>query len=430
MKSELIKPTHLTRKAVVYIRQSTPHQVVSNQESLRLQYALRERARELGWHEADIDVIDADLGLSGASAAGRSGFKELVGRVSLSEVGLILSIHAARLASIVRTGIRFWTFAACAAASLLIETRLRPGKRQRPPPPRSEGNHFRARTPHHPQPLTAGLLAKAERGELALSLPIGLMRDPPAWWSSPRFVGSGASRTCVRDVPEVPHRAKVMRFSMSVPDLPRRDRHAICAGARDDLVGASILKTPPMPRLCLRDTHAYARSRSALKAKSPRPVDECIVVKDRYPTYITATYEKIAPSSEITGRVHAHQTQRASQRELLCTHRLCARCDIRCSSAIRRASTCAIICAPTRSATCQRAARELQAVRRLLTRCAAELDALSKLAAPSISDSALRASAERTSKESGMPPRCRTSVQSVTPTIVSSPRTRAPLEAR
>ena len=67
MKSELVKPTHLTRKAVVYIRQSTPHEVVSNQESLRLQYALRQRARELGWHEADIDVIDADLGMSGTS---------------------------------------------------------------------------------------------------------------------------------------------------------------------------------------------------------------------------------------------------------------------------------------------------------------------------------------------------------------------------
>ena len=75
MKSELVTPTHLARKAVVYIRQSTPHQVVSNQESLRLQYALQQRARELGWHEADIDVIDADLGLSGASAAQRSGFK-------------------------------------------------------------------------------------------------------------------------------------------------------------------------------------------------------------------------------------------------------------------------------------------------------------------------------------------------------------------
>ena len=97
-KSELVKPMHLARKAVVYVRQSTPHQVVTNQESLRLQYALRQRARELGWHDADIDIIDADLGISGASAAQRSGFKELVGRVGLSEIGLILSIDVTRLA--------------------------------------------------------------------------------------------------------------------------------------------------------------------------------------------------------------------------------------------------------------------------------------------------------------------------------------------
>ena len=96
--SELIQPTHLKRKAVVCIRQSTPHLVVSNQESLRLQYALRRRAREVGWHEADLDVIDAATGLSGASATHRSGFKELVGRVGLSEVGLIRSIDVTRLA--------------------------------------------------------------------------------------------------------------------------------------------------------------------------------------------------------------------------------------------------------------------------------------------------------------------------------------------
>jgi len=97
VRSELVNSAHLARKAVVYIRQSTPHQVVNNQESLRLQYALRKRAQELGWHELDIDVIDADLGLSGASVAQRSGFKELVGRVGLSEVGLILSIDVTRL---------------------------------------------------------------------------------------------------------------------------------------------------------------------------------------------------------------------------------------------------------------------------------------------------------------------------------------------
>src|SRR6202049_556202 len=85
MTSDLVTARHLCRKAVIYIRQSTPHQVISNQESLRLQYALRQRAGDLGWHEADIDVIDADLGLSGAAASHRQGFKELVARVTLGE---------------------------------------------------------------------------------------------------------------------------------------------------------------------------------------------------------------------------------------------------------------------------------------------------------------------------------------------------------
>jgi DNA invertase Pin-like site-specific DNA recombinase len=69
MNAELVTARHLARKAVIYIRQSSPHQVLANQESLRLQYALRQRACELGWHEATIEVIDADLGLSGAAAS-------------------------------------------------------------------------------------------------------------------------------------------------------------------------------------------------------------------------------------------------------------------------------------------------------------------------------------------------------------------------
>lgn len=70
MKSDLFTPAHLARWALVYVRQFTPTQVGSNQLSLRLQYALGQRGRDLGWLEADIDVIDADLGLSGGSVAG------------------------------------------------------------------------------------------------------------------------------------------------------------------------------------------------------------------------------------------------------------------------------------------------------------------------------------------------------------------------
>src|SRR3954465_15732375 len=98
MISDLVTPRHLCRKAVIYVRQSTQHQVLTNQESLRLQYALRQRAHDLGWREPDIEVVDADLGLSGASAQYRQGFKDLVGRVTLGEIGLILSIEVTRLA--------------------------------------------------------------------------------------------------------------------------------------------------------------------------------------------------------------------------------------------------------------------------------------------------------------------------------------------
>src|SRR5438477_621755 len=88
MRSELITDRHLARCAVIYVRQSSPHQVLTNQESLRLQYDLRRRALGLGWRDEDVEVIDADLGLSGAAANHREGFKDLILRAGLvREVG-------------------------------------------------------------------------------------------------------------------------------------------------------------------------------------------------------------------------------------------------------------------------------------------------------------------------------------------------------
>jgi len=96
-RSELVSQAHLQRKALIYIRQSTPHQVLSNQESLRLQYALQQRAIDLGWRPEDIEIIDADLGMTGASASHRVGFQEVVTKVTLGQVGIILSIDVTRL---------------------------------------------------------------------------------------------------------------------------------------------------------------------------------------------------------------------------------------------------------------------------------------------------------------------------------------------
>jgi DNA invertase Pin-like site-specific DNA recombinase len=95
--SELVTAAHLDRKALIYVRQSTMQQVQSNQESLRLQYALEQRARTLGWRADDIDIIDADLGLTGAAASHRAGFQEVVTQVTLGRVGIILSGEVTRL---------------------------------------------------------------------------------------------------------------------------------------------------------------------------------------------------------------------------------------------------------------------------------------------------------------------------------------------
>ena len=95
---EKISSAHLERVAVVYVRQSTLAQVRQHTESTQRQYALVEEAERLGWAAARIEVIDDDLGLSGRSADGRSGFRELVGRVCVGEVGAILGLEVSRLA--------------------------------------------------------------------------------------------------------------------------------------------------------------------------------------------------------------------------------------------------------------------------------------------------------------------------------------------
>ena len=90
-----ITPDHLAREAVVYVRQSTAIQVANNLESQRRQYGLADRARQLGW--ADVEVIDEDLGRSGAGAR-RPGFEKLLAAICEGRVGAVLSLEASRLA--------------------------------------------------------------------------------------------------------------------------------------------------------------------------------------------------------------------------------------------------------------------------------------------------------------------------------------------
>jgi DNA invertase Pin-like site-specific DNA recombinase len=248
VKSELVKPTHLARRAVVYIRQSTPGQVENNQESLRLQYALRQRASELGWHEADIDVIDADLGLSGASAAQRSGFKELVGRVGLSEVGLILSMDVTRLAR--NCSDWYPLLDICGLRGCLIADRdgvYDPGSANGRLLLGLKGTISELELHTIRSRLTAGLLAKAERGELALTLPIGFVRDPSGVVvKDPDMAVQERLGLVFELFLKCRTVAKVMRvLNGRGLDLPRRDWHGDLRWTRATVASvAAILKNP------------------------------------------------------------------------------------------------------------------------------------------------------------------------------------------
>lgn len=93
-----IRPDHLQRLAVVYVRQSSPQQVRAHPESTALQYDLRRRAIDWGWPSQRVLVVDQDQGQSAASAEGRVGFQRLLAEVALDHVGLILGIEMSRLA--------------------------------------------------------------------------------------------------------------------------------------------------------------------------------------------------------------------------------------------------------------------------------------------------------------------------------------------
>src|SRR6266852_5536081 len=93
---EKIRPQHLERKAMLYIRQSTAYQVTHNLESQKLQYAMEQRLRQLGWRE--IEIVDEDLGRSAAGTVARAGFERMVAEVCLGKVGAVAAREVSRFA--------------------------------------------------------------------------------------------------------------------------------------------------------------------------------------------------------------------------------------------------------------------------------------------------------------------------------------------
>jgi DNA invertase Pin-like site-specific DNA recombinase len=173
-----VTEAHRRRRAVVYVRQSTLYQVERNVESAARQYALRQRAVELGWPEQLVLVVDEDMGRSGSSTDGRIGFKELVAEVGLGHVGLVLALEVSRLARSSADWHQLLDL--CALTGTLIadadgvyspqdfNDRLLLGLKGTMS--EAELHLIRAR-------LDGGLRNKAKRGELRVALPVGLDRD-------------------------------------------------------------------------------------------------------------------------------------------------------------------------------------------------------------------------------------------------------------
>jgi DNA invertase Pin-like site-specific DNA recombinase len=173
-----IRPEHLDRAAIVYVRQSSRQQVLEHTESTRLQYALAGRAVALGWARSQVVVIDDDLGVSAATADSRKGFARLVTEVTMGRVGVVLGIEMSRLA---RTG-RDWhqLLELCSLSGVLLadpdgvydpgvyNDRLLLGLKGT----MSEAELYLIR-----QRMLSGRLAKAERGELVIPLPIESVRN-------------------------------------------------------------------------------------------------------------------------------------------------------------------------------------------------------------------------------------------------------------
>lgn len=173
-----VQGRHYERLAVVYVRQSTVHQVQRHQESTRLQYGLVDHAERLGWPRERILVIDDDLGVSGATIEGRQGFQRLLSEVALDHVGLILGVEMSRLARSCKDWYQLLEL--CALFGTLISDldglydpscyndRLLLGLK---------GTMSEAELHILKQRMLQGARQKAQRGELVNKVPIGYLRD-------------------------------------------------------------------------------------------------------------------------------------------------------------------------------------------------------------------------------------------------------------
>jgi DNA invertase Pin-like site-specific DNA recombinase len=290
---ELIQSHHLHRKAVIYIRQSTGHQVLTNTESHQRQHAMREQARRLGWSDGRIEVVETELGRSAQSTAGRNGYKALLSEVALGHVGLVLSYESTRLS---RNCTDWYPLLdLCAYKQCLIADR---DGVYDPSTPNGrlllgmtgilsevELHTLRGR-------LLAGVQQKAQRGDLALALPAGLLRlEDGRVVKDPDLAVQHAITLVFQTFLMRKSASQVVRvFHDPGLRLPRRHRNC-----------ATIWRTPTVAAVvtiwrnpAYAGTFVYGKTRMQPRPSGARAhqirrpqADWKVMVHDRYPAYIT-----------------------------------------------------------------------------------------------------------------------------------------------
>ena len=344
MSAEAVKVTasHLARNAYLYIRQSTLKQVLNNTESAIRQYDLRGKAIALGWPVAQIITIDIDQGHSGASAADREGFQQLVAEVSLGRAGIVLGLECSRLAR--NNADWHQLLEICAMTGTLIcdedglydprnfNDRLLLGLKGALS--EAELHFIRAR-------LRGGQLSAARRGELRMGLPVGLaydgaghvVLDPDAGVQQALrhlfavFARTGSARAVV-----AAFAADKLLFPVRISTGSRKGELAWMP-----LTHWRVLRTLHNPRYA--GAFVYGRRRGTISANGknscqPLPRDQwTALIPGAHPGYITwETYE--ANQQILAGNAAAHGGDRAAgpAREgtaLLQGLAICGRCGRR-----------------------------------------------------------------------------------------------------
>jgi DNA invertase Pin-like site-specific DNA recombinase len=336
--SQKVQGCHQDRLAVVYVRQSTLRQVEQHQESTRLQYALVERAVQLGWARQRVEVIDDDLGRSGSSTANRPGFQRLMTQVGLGHVGLVLGVEMSRLARSNRDWHQLLEI--CALFDTLIadsdgvydaslfNDRLLLGLKGTMS--EAELHILKAR-------MLEGRRAKAQRGELFFNLPRGYVRGQS---DNIVFDSDAQVQAVTRLVFDTFERCRsingVLHYLVAHDiRLPFRSRTGAAKGELEWHVPNRYTLSEMLQSPLYAGAYAYGRRRVDPRQHRPgqagtdrRVSETAILLKGRLPAYISwETYERNL--DQVAANRSAHQGIPRGGSALLAGLVICGRCGQR-----------------------------------------------------------------------------------------------------